>query len=219
MTVAAQRCRLCLAACGEQRVNCRAVAGRVVGALAVAHEEDLLRGGRLRTSLHRFAFGRSRSLREHARAPSCEQRERACACCACSRAAARCRNSAAMLAAKKRPRADNVADGGRNQRVTRFMQYARQRAAAGRGHQRDGARTHELGQTLVAAAAAHARAGGSRAGRGPARRPARRRAAVAADGRGRRRQRRGPRRSFSPGAGDGGCGRAGGGFRRHNLII
>ena len=26
-----------------------------------------------------------------------------------------------MLAAKKRPRADNVADGGRNQRVTRFM--------------------------------------------------------------------------------------------------
>ena len=64
-----------------------------------------------------------------------------------------------MLAAKKRPRADNVADGGRNQRVTRFM-----RRHAGSVHlQAEGisamARaTHELGQTLVAAAAAHARA-------------------------------------------------------------
>ena len=86
-----------------------------------------------------------------------------------------------MLAAKKRPRADNVADGGRNQRVTRFMRrHAGSVQLQAEGISAMARATHELGQTLVAAAAAHARARtGRRAGGGPARRPARRRAVVA----------------------------------------
>ena len=64
-----------------------------------------------------------------------------------------------MLAAKKRPRADNVADGGRNQRVTRFMRrHAGSVQLQAEGVSAMARATHELGQTLVAAAAAHARA-------------------------------------------------------------
>ena len=64
-----------------------------------------------------------------------------------------------MLAAKKRPRADNVADGGRNQRVTRFMRrHAGSVQLQAEGISAMARATHELGQTLVAAAAAHARA-------------------------------------------------------------